>query len=258
MSKITTRSAFYFNTVVTINNRAIDFSEGGDEVQATLQVGDYSLTEYAAEWQRALRESGSQDYVVSLNRTTRKLTISAGDPFELLSNSGSRAGVAAWTTAGFSTATDKTGANSYVGDSGAGIEYLTQYPVDKYVDPNHSVVYENAVYNVTPIGVGQQLSFGDGYRIEMDIRVITNENLANLDDFYYNASGVANFMTFIRYATAKNRVEFMPDIASRSTFYKVVLEKTPEDGAARRFMLKNMKTPEVYHSGDLVFRGVLI
>lgn len=257
MSKIITRSAFYFNTVVTSSNYAIDFSEGGAEIKASLEVGDYSLTEYAAEIQRALRAAGTQLYTVTLNRTTRVLTIAAPSNFELKCNTGSRAGVAAWTIMGFSTAADRTGANSYAGNSGAGSEYLTQYPVDKYLDPAHSIVFENATYNVTPIGIGQQVSFGDGYRIEMDIRLITNQNLVNQDDFYYNASGIANFLTFIRYVLAKNRAEFMPDIANRSSFYKVVLEKTADDGSGRAFKLKNMKTPEIYHSGDLLFRGVL-
>ena len=259
MSKILTRSVFYFDTQVVIGSRAIDFNEGGSELQATLNVGNYSATEYAAEIQRALRVVGTQLYTVTLNRTTRKLTIAAPLTFALLSNTGTRPTIAAWAVMGFSTASNKTGTNSYVGDTGTGKEYQTQYPIEKYISEDHSINLENATYNVTPIGLGQQVDFGDGRRVEMNIRLISNATglSGNMTDFVESATGIVDFMTFIAFAMRKGKIEFMPDNATRSSFVKVILEKTAQDGDARRFALANMKTPNFYESDDITFRKVL-
>lgn len=261
MSKITTRSLFFYGHLVTLGNRALDFSEGGAEILANLRVGDYSATEFAAEVARTLNEFGALTYTVTLNRATRKLTISASGNFELLTNSGSRPGIAIWALLGMATAADKTGAASYVADSETGSAYETQYPVDKYVSPAHSIVFENANYNVTPVGVANQISFGDGRRIGMNIRLISNEVPTSTrcqPGFLINAQGITDFMTFIRYAMGKAKIEFMEDRDTPGTLFKVLLESTAEDRGARSFELKNMKTPNYYESGDLVFREVLI
>jgi len=259
VSKITTRSVFYFGTVVELNTRSIDFSEDGvTELQATLNIKDYSLTEYAAEIQRAFRAAGTQAYVVTVNRTTRILTISAPLAFEIWTDTGSRAGTAAYATMGLSTVSDYTGANNYNGASGAGLEYQTQYPVDRYVSEEDSMMKENATYNTTPVTIVQMVSFADGSRIEMNIRLITNLTGLKNDPFFSNINGVPDFRSFIRVAMRKNRLEFMPDVANRSNFVKVILEGTSEDRNGLRFQLKNMGTPEYFESGVLSFRKVLV
>lgn len=260
MSKITTRSVFYFGTKVTTLNRAIDFTEdGGPEVQATMDVGDYSLTEYAAEIQRVMRIAGTQAYVVTVDRVTRFITISGPDfDFELLTNSGSRVGTSIWTMAGFSTAADYTGSDTYTGSAGAGFEYQTQYPVEKYVSEADSNVRENATRNTTPLGITQAIHFGKGSRIEMDIRLITNLIGLKNEPFYDNVNGVQDARDFMDYVIDGNRLEFMPDVADRSSFVKVTIESTEADRSGLEFRLKNSKTPEFYNTGRLVFRKVLI
>lgn len=261
MSKITTNSRIFYGTTVTILNRSIDFDEGGSELQATLKVGAYSLTEYAAEVQRALREAGTQAYTVALNRTSRKLTIAAPVNFTLRSNTGTRAGTAAWAMMGFSTAANKTGSNSYLADSGAGSEYVCQYPVDKYLAFDDNEVSENATVNVTPAGIVQMVDFGVGARAEMNIRLITNlelyEKCAN-PSFVYNATGVTDAKNLLKYLRTKGRVEFMPDKDTPSSFTKCFLESSADDRDATRWELKNMKTPDVYETGRLTFRKVLL
>lgn len=257
MSKITTRSLFFYGTTVSLTNRALDFSEGAGTLQGTLRVGDYTLTEFAAEVQRAMREAGTQAYTVSVNRATRALTISAPLNFSLLSNSGPRVGTSIWTLAGFSTSVDYTGANSYVGPNGAGSEYETQYPVDNYTSDEDNLVKENATYNVTPRGVAQIISYGEGSRITMDIRLISNLVNLKMPNFKESATGVAQFKAFMTYAMTKSKLEFMPNQSDRATYKVVFLESTQEDRNGFNYVLKNMSAPEWYRTGRLTFRKVL-
>lgn len=258
MSKITTLSQFFYGTTVTINNRSIDFNEGGPELRATLKVGSYSATEYAAEFQRAMREAGSQAYVVIFNRTTQKLTITAPSNFSLLRASGSRLGTSAWVMLGYGTGADLTGANTYIAPNIMGSLYRCQYPVFDYTDPTHTIRKENATSNSTPVGIVQMVSFGDGVPIQLNIRLITNKLDLKNSPFYENVNGIADFMTFIKFALTKGRLEFMPDVATPSYFVKCYLESTAEDRNAHKFTLKNMGDPEFYESGLLTFRKVLI
>lgn len=255
MSTIKTFSIFYYGHIVTALNKSLDFNEGGPELQANLRVGSYSLTEYGAEIQRAMREIGSQDYVVTLNRTTRKFTISAPLPFTLLAGTGSRIGTGVWSLAGY-TATDKTGANTYLAQNASGSAYRPQWYLHNYIQPEHSIVLEDATADSTPSGVAQVAQFGDGLRIPMNIKVITNKTGLKNSGFFENVNGISDFMTFIKYCMNKGRVEFMPDLNTPTSFTKCYLESTPEDRDARKFNLKNM-TADFYESGVLTFRKVL-
>lgn len=257
MSKIVTLSKFYYGTTVTINNRSIDFSEFGPELRATLKAGSYSATEYAAELQRALREAGSQTYTVIFNRTNQKITITAPSNFILKRASGSRVGTSAWVMMGFGLGSDLSGTNTYTASGIMGSVYRIQYPVSDFIDPNHNLVKENAVVNTTPVGNVQQISFGDGIRITMNMPIITNKLGLKNTPFYENATGIADFMTFIKFCMTKAKVEFMQDVAAPSSFVKCFLEATKQDKEARRFVLQNIGDPEFYESGVLSFRKVL-
>lgn len=259
MSTLKTLSKFYYGTTVTTQNRSIDFSEGGPEIQATLKVGSYTATEYAAEWQRALREAGTRAYTCSFNRTTAKLSVtSPSGPFSLLSNTGSRAGTSAWTMSGFTTASDKTGSLTYTGTNIVGSVYYPQYILEKYSNPDHVIVKEGASVNITPQGTVTQISFGDGTRITMNMILITDITTITNKNFVPNANGISEFMTFMRFLLTKGLVEFMPDKDTPATFYKVFLEGTADDRQAAKFKLKNMKVPDIYETGELTFRKVLV
>lgn len=260
MSQITTRSAFYFGHVVTSQNRSIDFSEGGGELQATLVVGSYTLNEFAIAIKNALDGAGALTYSVNVDRTTRQLTISSTSNFELLCNSGSRAATSAWSLMGFDTASDRTGASSYQGENASGLEYITQAPVDQYVSADDWQLKENADVSVTATGKKQTAFFGDGKRIQMNIRLITNKTISNRacdpNHVYNNATGIEDARTLMNALIDQGRVEFIPDIADRDTFEKCVLEKTNKSNTATGYMLENMEMAGYLETGKLLFRVV--
>lgn len=256
MSKITTLSIFYFGHNVTTLNRSIDFDEGGAEIKATLNVGDYTLTEYAAEVRRAMNIAGAQTYTATIDRATRKITISAPSNFTLRVASGSRVGTTAFTMAGF-TGANRTGANTYQGNIGSGSEYRPQYPLFNYTSTADSKVKETASVNTSAIGVTQLIYFGDGSRPEMNIRLITNNLVTKNTPFFANANGIQNALDFMAYLITKAKVEFMPDVDTRGTFDKLILESTKDSRNGTEFTLLNMKTPDFYETGTLTFRKVL-
>ena len=254
MSKITTRSLFYYGHTITTANFALDFNEGGPELKANLNIGDYTLTEFKAEVQRALREAGAQNYTVSLNRTTRKLTITAPSAFTVLPATGSRSGASGWGLVGFSA--DTTG-TSITGTGASGNAYETQYPVDKYTSIPHSPFKESAAVQTSASGVTQVIYFGDGARPKMNIRLISDQVINQTNYLVKAGFGVSDALQFLNYLITKAKVEFMPNAADPSVFDKVYLESCADSSTGTALRLKNMKTPEFYETGDLTFRKVL-
>ena len=111
---IETRSEFIFGHIITTNNRNIPFDEGGPELNAQLNVGTYSLTDYVVEVARAMNVVGGQTYTVSVDRATGFITISAPGTFSLLFATGATIGTGNVSLLGFA-ATDLTGSTSYTG-----------------------------------------------------------------------------------------------------------------------------------------------
>jgi len=92
----------------------------------------------------------------------------------------------------------------------------------------------------------------------MNIRLITEMlNLKNVN-FYENANGITEFMTFMNRLMRRDRLEFMENVADRNSFLKLLLESTQDDGKGLEFVLKNMETPNFYESGKLTFRKLLL
>jgi hypothetical protein len=170
MSSISTLSTFYYGHDVTSDNYSIPFDEGGSELFATLNIGNYSLTEYAEEIERALNVAGALTYTVTVNRTSRKITIAATGVFTLRCNTGSTNAVGAWSMMGFATIADKTGLNTYLADNASGSEYRCQGLLDDYTMPEDNELKESAVVNESASGVIQIVHFGDGKRMECNIR----------------------------------------------------------------------------------------
>lgn len=258
MSKITTLSTFYYGFTITQSNNVINFSEGGPEITATLRVNDYTLTEYANEIAVRMTLAGTQTYSASVNRNTRQITISAPGNFELLCSTGSQQAVGIWGLAGFDIATDKTGSNSYVGEDPAGYEYRPQLTLDNYLALEDNLVKESSSVNISANGVVQTLEFGDGQRMECNIRGATDRTGLKMTPFYENANGRADLRLFMNYLITKAKVEFMPDVDDRNDFYSLLLDSTQADRSGTRYKISNMKgANDFYETGLLIFRKVI-
>jgi hypothetical protein len=165
---IKTMSKFYYGHQVTVDNQYLDFSEG----QAVLNVGNYSLTDFVNEVARALNEVGSNNYVASVDRTTRLVTISGDSTFELYPQSGVAAAQSAYELLGFDV--DKTGSNSYEGDSPSGDEYSPQFLLQSYIDKDDNQKRAFTSVNKSAKGIVETVSFGTEKFYEFNITFATD------------------------------------------------------------------------------------
>lgn len=113
-------------SVITIDatNNKLDFNIGAGELTATIASASYPIGTTSSETGtlcKAIKDAivsaeGTGTYTVSYSRTTKLFTIarSAGT-FQLLKNSGSNVANGIWTTIGYTTAANGTGALSYAG-----------------------------------------------------------------------------------------------------------------------------------------------
>lgn len=258
MSKINTLSVFYYGFVINSTNRFINFREnGGPEISVSLDVDDYTLEGFASAIAQKMTIGGTQEYSVSVDRQTRKLTISAVGQFDLLCFSGAQAGSSIWPLAGFINA-DQVGANSYESDEGAGFEYRPQLTLTDYLALEDNQVKESSAVNVSANGVVQTLEFGDGERMRCVIRGATNKVNLKITPFYENPNGLQDFRNFMKYLITKAKIEFMPDVGNRSVFYDLLLESSNTDRNGTRFEIENMRgANDFYQCGPLLFRKVI-
>jgi len=255
---LTTFSKFYFGHTITSVNNAIDFDEGGAELQATIANGDYTLTEFLVAIKTAMDAVGALTYTVTVDRATRFITISSTSNFTLRCNTGSRSGSSAYGLMGFDTASNKTGASTYTGTIASGSEYKPQSLLIDHIASEDWLEKNDAVVNESASGIVQVIFFGNTNFIQMNIRLATNRTISSCQpEIEYQANGVSNLRNFMEYAITKAKVEFMPDRDTPATFQKVLLEKTEESKNGTSFKLKELKKAAGYfETGTLVWRVV--
>lgn len=168
-----------FGIEITPLNRSIDFRivSMGVEKQATLQVGLYNLTTLKTEIQRAMTAADpTNTYTVTIDRsvsggTQNRLTIAtSGAYLDLLFATGTRAASSSASLLGY-TATDKTGATSYVGASTVGTLLVPTYPPQE-IQPLGTIHDALRVENESTSGVIETVSFTTFRNFEFRLRWI--------------------------------------------------------------------------------------
>jgi hypothetical protein len=257
---LTTHSAFYYGHDVDSTNNLIDFNEGSGELTATIAIGNYTLTDFAAAVESAMNTAGTFTYTVTVNRTNRKLTIATSDGnFSLLASTGTSTASGAWSLMGFNP-TDKTGAMTYTSDSGSGSSYTTQFILQDYIASSDWQGSSNVTVNKPASGNRVEvIKFGDENFMQCEFKFITDITQPSGGPVRNRASGVSDFRTFVRQLINKTPIEFMPDEATPSTYEKMLLESTTasKDGVAYKLRERyDIGLPGYYDSGVMVFRVI--
>jgi hypothetical protein len=252
---ISTRSKFYYGYTVDQDNQAIDFNEGAGELQASLNIGNYTMTELAVEVARALTAAGTQEYSCTVNRNDRKYTISATSNFDLLFISGTRSAVSAKELLGYIT--DQLIQNSYTSANSTGNEYKPQFLLQDYVTPDDLREANFAQVNESASGIVEVVRFGIRKFFEFNITFITNIAQGFDAPIENNAQGVEDARAFLQFITDKNKIEFMPDRNTTSTYYKILVEKTAGNSNGTGYRLKELYSKNLagyYETGKTQFR----
>ncbi|MBO9666965.1 MAG: hypothetical protein J7501_09145 [Bdellovibrio sp.] len=249
-------SKFYYGFRVTQETSKLDFIESGVLKTAELTIGDYTLAGIATEVARAFNIAGSQQYSVSADRATRRLTISAAGPFSLLPFSGSHTDWSAYRLIGFDLDIDLLDGTSFEGQEGAGEEYLLQFPLQSYVPARLNRKAIEGTRKKTITGVIEATKFGVEKRMECELLFITDipqdgsTPLRTLDD------GVEKACKFLDFATDLGFVEFMVDENRPSEFEVYRLDSTDTDPNGLGYVLYedfDKGLPDYFHTGKLTW-----
>lgn len=253
---IDTRPFFIYGHIVTEDNNTFCFDEGGAEILAPMEPSGYSFNEYAGEIQRVLRLYGTQLYVVSIDRASMSITITAPLAFSLRVSTGTTAS-SAYDMAGF-TGSDRTAVTTATSNSTSGFRYSPQFLIQSYTPSEHYQESALETVNRSTSGRAELIRFGVDKFIEMNISFITDLVMDGIV-IRTDPSGVANAVDFLQHATQKQRIEFFEDENDVNTYEKVVLESTPGYSNGTGYRLKEMvdkNLRDIYEIGLLKFRVV--
>lgn len=250
-------SAFNYGHTINNANRYINFSEGGSPILATLPIGSFTLGEVPDLLASALNNVGGQEYTVTLDRPTRTLTISAPGNFELLVATGSNTPQSFFTLAGFSIGNgDRTGSNSYTGDSPSGSQYITQTPLKNFINFNENKEKIDSVIRTTNNGLVEVISYGTLEKATFDLPFITNEVPQKF--IRETATGKDELEAFMDYCIGKNPVEFLEDYREIA-FTPCILDKAPGYSKGDGYKLRSLVTKKLkgyYELNGIVFRKI--
>jgi hypothetical protein len=219
------KSSFIYGHTITDDNSFINFTENGiDELSSTIEIGSFTISTFIDAVAVALNEIGDNTYTVSLDRTTRKITISADANFDLLVTTGTQSQISAFSLMGFTS--DKSGSNSYEADEASGSIYLPQTKLFGYVPFEHNQSSVQSKVNESSSGDIELVTYGERRFAKFNIKYISNITGQNfIED---NPNAVQDVTTFMEYIRLKRPFEFLPDRDDVNTFYSVILESTPQ------------------------------
>ncbi len=254
---IETFSTFYYGHAIDGDNYRLDFDEGAAELTAELEFGEYTLTEFIDEVERALNEAGALTYTVTVNRSTRIVTVAASGNFTLRVTTGTNAMISAYSLMGFTV--NKTGAATYASDTTTGSSYTPQFKLQEYVDPDHYQKPIQSTVHEAANGDVEVVRFGVLRMMEMNIRFCTNIGQPSGGPITNNATGVEDVVALLNYLVTKAPVEFMPDSTDTATYLKVLLDSTQANDKGCGYKLKervDLAIPGYYDTQLLTFRVI--
>ena len=252
-------SKFYYGFKVNAEpyNGYIDLDEGSGEISVEVPVGTYTLSELVTVVRQALLDQATLDYTVSVDRSSRFITISATSPFELLTFSGAHSGTSIFSLLGFNVLADTPSATSHTSVSPAGKAYHPQFLLQSYIGPDDWQQKNEAQVNVSSSGTSVEVvNFGIAKFAQFDIKFITNKSMDGVV-IQNNPSGLDDARDFLRYITEKNYFEFIPNVSDVNTYYKVLCESMPDFQDGTGYKLKELwdkGLPGIFETGIINVR----
>lgn len=252
------RALFLYGFDVDDTNKYINFKNAslGNELTATLNIGNYTATTFMKEVKRAVEiADGVNTYTVSLNRlidsgASNRMTIAtSGSYFELLFETGTNAANSPINLMGFN-AIDYQGQLSYTGDDYAGQILFPDFPTYDYLGPDE-MVQNDGVKNVSASGIKETLVFAQMRFFQGQWKYITNFGGGSQKTEWENA---------LKYFIKQLKFEYTPSVyEDPETFYQCTLESTPQDSNGMGYKLTQMRGEGLYRfydTGVMKFRVI--
>lgn len=255
-SLLTTYSKFYYGYVVDSSNYVLNFDEGGPELIANLNAGEYTFTDFATEIERALNDAGALTYTVTANRSTRTITVAATGVFDLLVTSGTSAGISPFLLMGF-TGADRTGLATYTGNTTSGSEYKPQFKLQSYISSDNWQQAADASINKTASGRVEVVKFGIEKFVQFQIKYITEIEQDCGGPIKNDPAALDNIQSFLQYCVTRAALEFMPDENTTATFQDIILDSSQSSQNGTGYKLKELydkDLPGYFETDVLKFR----
>lgn len=253
---LNTFSGFTYGHDISEDNQFIDFNEDGStEIAAQIKIGSYTLQAFIDAVSNAMNEASENTYTVTLDRSTRLITITGSVPFNLTVISGSHFEISAFILMGFTT--NRSGSNTYTGNQPSGFFYEPQYKLQKYVDFDDIIESVDSSVNTSASGIVEVVSFGQNQFMECNITYVTN--IVGQGVIKNNPSGISNLRAFMNYAIQKKPMEFIPDLLTPGVYVPCILEKTQKNSKGVGFQLYELYSKGLanyFETGTLTFRKV--
>jgi hypothetical protein len=253
MSLKTFSGFIYGHDIIDINSW-IDFSEDGiTELSTEVRIGSYTLDEFVDAFLSAMNGEGALEYTATINRATRKVTISSTANFQLRVTTGTHSGISAFSLIGFTS--NKSGSSSYTSDVASGLFYEPQFKLQRFVTFEDNVEFAQTSVNTSASGLVEVVSFGENQFMECNITYVTD--ILGQGAIKNNASGVSNLRAFMNYLIKKKPVQFIPDLDTPTNYYDCILEKTQSSSNGTGFQLYELYgrgLANYYETQTLTFR----
>lgn len=250
---INTYSAFLYGYTVTSQNYFLPFKEGVDDRLAQLNIGSYTFTRFVLEVSRAMNKAGVNEYTMSVDRNTQKITISSDGLFDLEVDS-VYSERDCFELMGF-VVNDKFGLNEYTSDVRTGNVFYPQYKLQGYIDFEDEREASSSAKNITGSGKVEVVKFGDIYLMTCNIVYSTDIPMGKNGAIKNNQNGVSNLRQFLAHITNPYRVEFIPDIADFDSYTECLLDSSANSSKGTGYKMQSMKEGKAYKkSGELTFR----
>lgn len=235
---IQTHSKFIYGYEVTSNSRYFDFEVSGTPYSVIFDIGAYSAEELRVEFETKLNDLASGVvFSVSLDRSTRLFTVTGDSAFDYLPATGPNSANNCAGVFGFDTL-DDLATTSVVSTQASGAVYTTQFKLQDYVDEADNRMSRFATVHKSSSGATNLIRFGEDRIFEMNFRYITDRPQPSNGPIRSNTSGVQDFRDLMSWGSKKYEFEFLPDESDGTTFYRVVLESTPEASDGTGYKLK--------------------
>lgn len=218
---------FIWGFSVTSSNNRLDFKDAGTTYAATLSVGDYLPTEFAAEVQRAMRAAtGNSNQTCTFSFTTRKFTLAGTAVFQLLFGTGTNAASDCNGLLGFA-ASDETGAATYTSDDAIGSGSSTAYTWAP-ADPVSTVTPGTAATDGTTATLTGRAPFvvsnrSDGGKRE-NIYFSTDKVYAFQFKWVTTGAEQTSMESFLDWVERGRRFNMQPDATSTNALRLVVID----------------------------------
>jgi hypothetical protein len=254
---IETYSAFTYGHTVTEDNQWINFSENGiDELSVQIDIGAYTLADFATKVAQAMNDVGTLNYNCTVDRETLKLTITADSNFWLYVTTGTNVSISAYGLMGFTT--DRSDVNNQESDEQSGSIYYPQFKLQRFVDFDEQISFNQSSVNESASGVVEVVSFGQVSIMECEVTLITDIETSG-DPIRNNSNGYQDALSFLQYIITKAPIEFIYDADNLGTseIIDCLLESTEADNKGTGYKLKELYAtiaPNFFSAGLLKFR----